>query len=106
YSDIANPDCAGDAIEVIALSLASVPVVTPTDTDSDLLPDSWEMLMCGNLGQTGDGDLDGDGISNLQEFLDHTDAKDGLSKSALAQNLTPPQLDVQPLPGTPLKLNR
>jgi hypothetical protein len=104
YSDIANGDCPADGIEVSALNLDSVPAITPTDMDSDLLPDSWEMLMFGNLGQNGAGDFDGDGISNLQEFLDHTDAKDGLSKSALAQNLTPPQLDVQPASGNQLKL--
>ena len=104
YSDVAHPGCGDDGIEVIALSLDSVPAVSATDSDSDLLPDEWEMLMFGGLGQNGSGDFDGDGISNLQEFLDHTDSKDGLSKSALAQNVTPPQIDVQATADNQLKL--
>jgi hypothetical protein len=104
YSDIAHPGCGDDGIEVIALSLDSVPALSTTDSDGDLLPDNWEMLMFGNLGQNGSGDSDGDGVSNLQEFLDHTDSKDALSKSALAQNVTPPQIDVQAMGGNQLKL--
>jgi len=43
------------------------------DSDNDGLDDEWEMLHFGNLSQDGSGDFDGDGISNLQEFLDQTD---------------------------------
>jgi hypothetical protein len=43
------------------------------DSDGDGLPDSWEMAYFGNLGQTGGGDFDGDGMSNLAEFLSGTD---------------------------------
>jgi hypothetical protein len=43
------------------------------DADGDGLPDSWEMKYFGNLTQTADGDYDGDGISNLQEFQNGTD---------------------------------
>jgi hypothetical protein len=38
------------------------------DSDSDGLPDSWEMQYFGNLNQTAGGDPDGDGINNLQEY--------------------------------------
>jgi len=39
-----------------------------TDSDSDLLPDDWEVATFGDSGQTGGGDYDGDGILNLDEF--------------------------------------
>src|SRR6266849_6643704 len=42
------------------------------DGNGNGLPDSWELSNFGNLNQTATGDFDGDGISNLQEFLDGT----------------------------------
>ena len=44
------------------------------DGDLDGLPDAWEMANFGTLGYDGDGpngDPDGDGISNLDEFNEH-----------------------------------
>jgi formylglycine-generating enzyme required for sulfatase activity len=43
------------------------------DTDSDGLPDSWEMEYFGDLSENGGGDPDGDGISNLDEWQSGTD---------------------------------
>ena len=37
--------------------------------DDDSLPDDWERQWFGNLDQTDSGDPDGDGASNLQEYL-------------------------------------
>ena len=42
------------------------------DGNGNGLPDSWEITYFGNLNQTATGDFDGDGVSNLQEFLDGT----------------------------------
>jgi len=62
-------------------------IAAPADTDSDGLPDAWEMEMFGNLSQTGSGDADGDGLTNSEEFMAYTDPtkadadKDGLSDS-------------------------
>jgi hypothetical protein len=39
------------------------------DNDNDMLPDGWEVAQFGNLAQTGAGDTDGDGKSNLLEYL-------------------------------------
>jgi hypothetical protein len=39
------------------------------DSDLDGLPDEWEERFFGNLEQTADGDLDGDGLTNLREYL-------------------------------------
>src|SRR5262249_50800694 len=82
----------------------SVPAISAVDSDGDLLPDDWEWLMFGSLAQDGNGDFDGDGITNLQEFFDHTDPRDGSSKAALAVNLGPPQLMVEGSAGNQLKL--
>jgi len=55
------------------------------DSDSDLLPDGWEVLNGTDpndpVGVNGaGGDIDGDGISNLDEYLGRSDADaDGLS---------------------------
>jgi hypothetical protein len=43
------------------------------DSDYDGLPDWWEWYWFGNYTQTGSGDYDGDGTSNLQEYQDGTD---------------------------------
>ncbi len=38
------------------------------DNDGDGLPDAWELQYFGNLNQTGSGDYDGDGLTNLEEY--------------------------------------
>lgn len=48
------------------------------------------------MGLVGDGwDGDGDGFSNLQEFLDGTDPKDPLSKSQKPAKLELPPMDIE-----------
>ena len=39
------------------------------DSDGDGLPDVWEQTWLGGLGQNGSQDFDGDGHSNLAEYL-------------------------------------
>jgi hypothetical protein len=61
----------------------SVTVCNPTnpDSDSDNLPDAWELDHFGDLSQDADsahgdglhGDYDNDGISNYEEYLGGTD---------------------------------
>ncbi|MEM7387531.1 MAG: LamG-like jellyroll fold domain-containing protein, partial [Verrucomicrobiota bacterium] len=43
-----------------------------SDDDEDGLPDAWEQLFFGNLGQTPDGDPDNDGLSNAEELANTT----------------------------------
>lgn len=50
--------------------------VTFTDTDSDGLSDAWEILHFGDLLEDGYGDLDGDGLTNAQEFAIGTNPTD------------------------------
>ena len=48
-------------------------VSTPLDLDADGLPDAWEQANFGNLNQTGTGDPDRDGFSNLVENQNGSD---------------------------------
>lgn len=59
-----------------------------TDTDFDGLDDEWEILNFGNLAQDGNGDFDGDGVSDLQEFQDRTDPKSQNERFAFEKELT------------------
>jgi hypothetical protein len=43
------------------------------DTDGDGLPDAWEWSYFGTLSQNANGNPDGDGMSNAQEYLAGTD---------------------------------
>jgi pectate lyase len=43
------------------------------DADADGMSDAWEMAKFGNLSRNGAGDYDGDGYTDLEEFLNCTD---------------------------------
>jgi hypothetical protein len=53
-------------------SVTSAPALLMIDTDADGIADSWERTYFTNLNQNATADFDGDGASNLQEFLDGT----------------------------------
>lgn len=56
---------------------ATIRVNSATDTDGDGMDDAWELEHFGNLDRDGSGDFDGDGISDLDEFLNGTDPSVG-----------------------------
>jgi immunoglobulin I-set domain protein/List-Bact-rpt repeat protein len=60
-------------------SVTSVPALLMIDTDRDGLADSWEQTYFGSLVQYSATDYDGDGVSNLSEFLDGTDPTNSAS---------------------------
>lgn len=82
YADVAATGCADRGLEVIAAAVTHVPPVTILDADGDLLPDNFEGAFFGGLAEGPYGDKDGDGYSNLQEFLDGTDPNDKAIKGA------------------------
>lgn len=60
-------------------SVTSAPAMLMLDSDGDDLPDSWELAYFVNLSQTATGDFDGDGVSNLDEFLQGTEPNNNAS---------------------------
>ena len=72
-SPTGNADPDNDTFNNFAeYNAGSNPTVTasvPTDIDGDGLLDEWEMTNFNNLNQTPTGDPDGDGATNLQEYV-------------------------------------
>ncbi len=56
-----------DRRDVFVLKLGGI------DSDHDGMDDDWEMAYFGTLARDGTGDFDGDGLTDLQEFLAGTD---------------------------------
>lgn len=95
YADVDAGGCADRGLEVIAAAVLSIPAVPLLDADGDLLPDNFECAFFGGLQEGPYGDKDGDGYSNLQEFLDGTDPNDAAIKGAGPPVvLLPPALDL------------
>lgn len=66
-----DPDNDGfdNLAEYTAGSDPTNPASTPGDTDADTLPDEWELSYFGSLDFGASDDPDGDGFTNLQEYL-------------------------------------
>jgi uncharacterized protein YkwD len=83
---------AGLAFDDIQISQTQSPPQPPpvSDADGDGLPDTWEMVYFGNLEQWPDGDYDGDGFTNLEEFRlgkepTHSDAQPLVAAAPFAE---------------------
>ncbi len=98
YTDVAWNRCPGtDPIEVISLTLTAVPVSSDTDVNGNLLPDALEANLLGGGGNPAHLDSDGDGFSDLQEYLEGTDLSDPYDiPSVPAEDLSPPQITITP----------
>jgi YD repeat-containing protein len=72
----------GKRIEYVydrAGNVLSRSIIAFTDSDSDRLDDDWERKHFGDLGKNGQADSDGDGQSDLREFLSGTNPADAKS---------------------------
>lgn len=82
--DVTNASAASEGQYTVIVdnsfgSVTSAPAMLWFDGNGNGLPDSWEMQYFGNLNQTATGDYDGDGVDNLQEFLDGTNPTNAAS---------------------------
>jgi hypothetical protein len=99
YTDL-GPTCGAETLDVITLNVFAFPAVSPEDLNGNLLGDSWEDLYLLN---DPNGDPDGDGAKNLQEFLDGTDPLNALSAGAPV-DLNPPQITIESAINSQLKM--
>ena len=68
YTDLMISDA-----DLMTKDFALVPLGNGGDSDSDGMPDWWELQYFGNLARDGTGDWDGDGLIDLAEFEYGTD---------------------------------
>jgi hypothetical protein len=60
-------------------SVTSSPVSLWTDSNGNGIPDWWEWAYFGDLNQPADGDFDGDGVSNIDEYREGTNPTNAAS---------------------------
>ncbi len=79
FTDAPFAACVGTSLEVIELGgvplaeIALLPSASGEDTDGNLLGDEWEQAFFGDTGADPWADLNGDGYTNLQKYLDGKD---------------------------------
>jgi len=64
------------SVAAAAFMLVPAGAFAAGDTDGDGLPDEWEILNFGDLDENEIGDLEPDGLTNIQEFNRNTDPND------------------------------
>ena len=97
YTDMTWNQCPGtDPLEVISLALTAVPTASGSDENGNLIPDDYESIFLVGSGGLATSDLDGDGYSDLQEYLDQTDPDNAASFGGSGPvDLSPPFIWIQ-----------
>jgi hypothetical protein len=78
----------GTGNPLVRMGLTSWGVPSATDTDGDQMPDAWEMAHFGSLEQIVP-DWDGDGFTDLEEYIADTDPTDPLSVFIIEDMVVP-----------------
>jgi hypothetical protein len=86
-SDLVAGDGNGTT-DVFALALEPA---THGDSDLDGLPDDWERTVFGDLAQGAEGDVDGDGRTNFDEFIADTNPVSAASVFAVTPSSSSPE---------------
>ncbi len=68
----------------------TVTIYSNSDTDGDRMPDEWEKEHFNTLDRDGTGDFDGNGISDLDEYLNEIGTPEILSGYTLTVKIEPP----------------
>lgn len=91
YDEIRLLDGALDATAVTAIYNSEKAIIDPStpDSDSDGMPDDWELANFGDLDETAAGDAEGDGTSNLAEYRLGLNPVSGSSLFQVTQTGTP-----------------
>ncbi len=81
HSSIGSPmQTGGDLTGIIEILYPPAPTLSSdSDSDANGLPDAWEIEHFGSIGRDPYADADGDGTSNLMEFLAGTNPLSGAS---------------------------
>jgi hypothetical protein len=69
----------GTGVALIRIDLTSWGIPLANDQDGDAMDDAWENTYFGNTGQPAAADYDGDGQTNLEEFIAGCDPTDASS---------------------------
>lgn len=78
--------------------------LAPSDLDGNLLSDDWERLFLGHVGGNALANSFGNGVSDLQLFLNGGDPANPASVPPVKVDLTPPTLSLSPTAGDALHL--
>jgi hypothetical protein len=70
-------DTSASAVGLIEILYPEIPA--GSDVDANGLPDAWETQHFGATGASASADVDGDGATNLMEYLTGTDPRSGTS---------------------------
>lgn len=100
YTDFVEPGVLGDSLQVMDATLVSAPPAPVASNGNGLTSDAWGLLFFGGAFDPF-ADSDGDGFSNLQEFLDGSDPMDGKSHGSKLVALKLPKIQLSPVdPGS------